>query len=49
MKRGRIGQRPLKTYAKSVKVPQIEWQSDEPKLEFDVAEFRRVVESSGRR
>ena len=41
----------LKLIAKSVGLPHLEWRSDEheQRLELDVAEFERLVESSGSR
>lgn len=49
------GERPskqlLKLIAKSVGLTNLEWRSDEheQRLDFDVAEFERLVESTGRR
>ena len=41
----------LRLIAKSVGLPNLEWRSDEheQRLDFDVAEFERLLESLGRR
>ena len=49
--RERQSQKLLKTISKTVGLPDLEWRSDEheQRLEFDVAEFERLVEELVRR
>ena len=46
----RQSQKLLKTISKSVKLPNLEWRSDEheQRLDFDVVEFERLVKDSPR-